>query len=109
LSDEISYIRREGNTYRAYGTPFTGELGRNGENVSAPVEKLFFLVQASSNGEACVGRSEAVGKLLKNILFFSIETSLIERMFKTAVDFASCVPAKNLLFSPEPAIWNLIA
>src|SRR5512135_227984 len=34
LSDEISYIRREGNSYRAYGTPFTGELGRNGENVS---------------------------------------------------------------------------
>jgi hypothetical protein len=109
LSDEISYIRCEGNSYRAYGTPFTGELGRNGENVSAPVEKLFFLVQASHNGETCVGRAEAVSKLLRNILFFSMENSLVEQKFETAVDFACCVPAKNLLFSPQPAIWNLIA
>jgi hypothetical protein len=109
LSDEISYIRRDGNSYRAYGTPFTGELGRNGENVSAPVEKLFFLLQASCNSEACVGRREAVARLLRNILFFSMENNLVERMFETAIDFASCVPVKNLLFSPQAAIWNLIA
>jgi len=109
LSDEISYIRREGGSYRAYGTPFTGDLGRNGENVSAPIEKLFFLVQAASNEEVFVGRTEAVGRLLRNILFFSIEAGLVERVFETAVDFVSCVPAKNLLFSPQPAVWNLIA
>src|ERR1035438_8270934 len=33
LTDEISYLRREGDGYTAYGTPFAGELAQPGENV----------------------------------------------------------------------------
>ena len=33
LTDEISYLRREGEGYVAYGTPFAGELAKPGENV----------------------------------------------------------------------------
>ncbi len=36
LSDEISYLRRAGEGYDAYGTPFAGELASSGENVCAP-------------------------------------------------------------------------
>jgi hypothetical protein len=32
LTDEISYLRREGDGYVAFGTPFAGELGKPGED-----------------------------------------------------------------------------
>jgi hypothetical protein len=38
LTDEISYIRRIAGGYRAYGTPFAGELARPGANASAPLQ-----------------------------------------------------------------------
>src|SRR5262249_32743308 len=49
LTDEISYIRREGPGYRAYGTPFAGELAKIGVNVSAPLEALYLLAKGPEN------------------------------------------------------------
>ncbi len=43
LTDEISYLRPAARGYRAYGTPFAGELARPGENLSAPLAALYFL------------------------------------------------------------------
>ena len=40
LTDEISYLRREGDGYAAFGTPFAGELAKPGENVRAPLAAL---------------------------------------------------------------------
>jgi hypothetical protein len=37
LTDEISIVREIGRGARAYGTPFHGDLGVPGENVSAPI------------------------------------------------------------------------
>src|SRR5208283_2333556 len=41
LTDEISYVRKRGDAYVAYGTPFTGELAKLGENTSAPLSALY--------------------------------------------------------------------
>jgi hypothetical protein len=49
LTDEVSYVRREGNRYMACGTPFAGELARVGENCSAPLSALFFLEKGLQN------------------------------------------------------------
>ena len=42
LTDEISYIRRSGSSYHAYGTPFAGELARLGTNMKAPLAGALF-------------------------------------------------------------------
>ena len=49
LTDEISYVRKQGAGYVAYGTPFTGELAKLGENVSAPIAALYLLAKGSEN------------------------------------------------------------
>ena len=49
LTDEISYVRPQGGGYTAFGTPFTGELAKLGENVSAPVAALYLLAQGPEN------------------------------------------------------------
>ena len=49
LTDEISYVRKCDGVYRAFGTPFAGELARIGENVAAPIAALFFLDKGPAN------------------------------------------------------------
>jgi hypothetical protein len=49
LTDEISYVRRIGTGYRAYGTPFAGELARSGANTSTSIHALYLLEQGLHN------------------------------------------------------------
>jgi hypothetical protein len=108
LTDEISYVRREGNRYMAYGTPFAGELARAGENCSAPLSALFLLEQGSQNRIEPVGPSEALRRLLRNILFFADDPELVKLVFQSACEFASLVPIHRLVFVPDQRVWDII-
>jgi hypothetical protein len=108
LTDEISYIRRDGAGYRAYGTPFAGELARSGENVSAPVGALYFLAKGPENRIDEVGAGEAARRLMRNILFFAKDPELVKRLFEAACRFVEAVPAYRLTFYPDKRAWDLI-
>src|SRR5216117_4481503 len=49
LTDEISYLRKEGDGYVAYGTPFAGELAKAGDNLKAPLAMFYLLAQGPEN------------------------------------------------------------
>ncbi len=108
LTDEISYVRREGNRYLACGTPFAGELARVGENQSAPLSALFLLEKGLQNSIEPVGVTEAVQRLLRNILFFADDPELVELVFEAACEFASLVPVRRLVFVPDQRVWDII-
>ena len=108
LTDEISYVRREGNRYMACGTPFAGELARVGENCSAPLSALFLLEKGLQNRIEPVGPSEALRRLLRNILFFADDPELVNLVFQSACEFASLVPIHRLVFVPDQRVWDII-
>ncbi len=108
LTDEISYVRREGNRYMACGTPFAGELARIGENQSAPLRALFLLEKGLQNRIEPVGATEAVQRLLRNVLFFADDPELVELVFQSACEFASLVPIRRLVFVPDHRVWDII-
>jgi hypothetical protein len=108
LTDEISYVRRQGNRYLACGTPFAGELARVGENQSAPLSALFLLEKGLQNRIEPVGATEAVQRLLRNILFFAEDPALVELVFQSACEFASLVPIRRLVFVPDQRVWDII-
>jgi hypothetical protein len=108
LTDEISYVRRQGNRYLACGTPFAGELARVGENQSAPLSVLFLLEKGLQNRIEPVGAAEAVQRLLRNILFFAEDAALVELVFQSACEFASLVPIRRLVFVPDQRVWDII-
>jgi hypothetical protein len=108
LTDEISYVRRQGNRYLACGTPFAGELARVGENQSAPLSALFLLEKGLQNRIEPVGATEAVQRLLRNILFFADDRALVELVFQSACEFASLVPIRRLVFVPDQRVWDII-
>jgi hypothetical protein len=108
LTDEISYIRKAGQSYSAFGTPFAGELGRPGENLAAPIAALYFLVHGPSDLILPIDASGAARRLLRNILFFANDQALVEKLFAAACDFVSSVPVYELTFRPTAEVWGLI-
>jgi len=108
LTDEISYVRREGKQYRACGTPFAGELARVGENQSAPLSTLFLLEKGRENRIEPVTPSEAIRFLLRNILFFAEDTELVNLVFRSACEFVEKVPVQRLIFVPDERVWEMI-
>jgi hypothetical protein len=108
LTDEISYVCRSGDDYQAYGTPFFGELGSPGENITAPIVALYLLTHGPEDRAEALLPSLSVQRLLRNILFFANDASLVERVFRSACEFVSKVPVYELTFRPDGEVWNLI-
>lgn len=108
LTDEMSYIRRDDAGYIACGTPFSGELGRPGENLSAPLAGVFLLAQGPENRIDELSRSEAVRGLLANVLFFAQDRELVQAVFAAAADLAERVPVRRLTFLPDARVWELV-
>jgi hypothetical protein len=108
LTDEISYVRPISTGYCAYGTPFSGELAKAGENASAPVSALFFLEKGLENRVEELPPAEAVRRLMRNILFFAEDNELVEKLLATACDFVEKVPVRRLTFYPDSRVWNEI-
>jgi len=108
LTDEISYVRKRGEGYTAFGTPFTGELAKLGENVSAPIAALYLLAQGPENRIDPVEPAEAARSLLANVLFFAEDEELVQSLFHSAFEFVSRVPVSRLTFVPDARVWELI-
>ena len=108
LTDEISYVRRRGDQYVAFGTPFTGELAKFGENVSAPIAALYLLGKGPGNRIDPVPAGEAVRSLLSNLLFFAKDQELVQATFHAACEFVRRVPVSRLTFFPDSRAWELI-
>lgn len=108
LTDEISYVRKQGASYVAFGTPFTGELAKLGENTSAPVAALYLLAQGPENRIDSVSEADAGRELLANMLFFAEDQEMVHWAFQAACDFVHRVPVKRLTFVPDARVWEMI-
>lgn len=109
LTDEISYLRQQGQDYVAHGTPFTGDLGRSGDNVSAPVAALYRLEQGSENRVEPMTHAEAAGELLESVLCFTDDPELMKNIFYSVCELVSRVSVQRLVFLPNARVWELIS
>jgi hypothetical protein len=109
LTDEISYVRRQGGRYVAFGTPFAGEWADVGQPVSAPIAAVFQLARGSDPEHTPLDQPSAVRTLMRNILFFAHDQTLTRQVLDTACDCAETVPAFQLRFAPGPLVWETIA
>lgn len=108
LTDEISYVRKMEQGYIAFGTPFTGELEKLGENVCAPIAALYLLSKGSSNRIDAIPAGEAARGVLANLLFFAEDEELVQAIFHSAFEFVNRVPVFRLTFVPDNRVWELI-
>ncbi|HKV23585.1 MAG TPA: hypothetical protein VJN93_03245 [Candidatus Acidoferrum sp.] len=108
LTDEISYVSPGPCGYQAHGTPFAGDLGRNGENVRAPLAAVYLLAKGPKNKVEPVGAAAAARALLENVLFFSRDSELVNSVFDVICNFVGRVPIHRLTFAPDARVWEMI-
>jgi len=119
LTDEVSYVRPENvgpgagsedgaSSYRAFGTPFAGELAKAGENCSAEIGCLFFLEKGPENRIEEMPSADAVRRLMRNILFFAEDPHLVEKLLASACEFVARVPIRRLTFYPDRKVWDTV-
>jgi len=108
LTDEASYVRKVDAQYFAYGTPFAGEMGEPGKNISAPIAAVYLLNKAQENRIDQIEPAVAVQRLLRNILFFAHQSDLVRQVFEAACAFVAAVPVYQLSFFPDQRVWELI-
>jgi hypothetical protein len=108
LTDEISYVIRDGNSYHAVGTPFYGELARPGENLEAPIEAVYLLAKGAKNKIEPIEGTAAVRGLMENVLFFARDPEFVKLVFDSACEFVNRVPVRRLTFVPDASVWELI-
>lgn len=102
LSDEIVAIRKKEKSsadfhFLAYPTPFWGLYLKAGSGKrravsrwqleKGKIEQIYFLNGSDVTSEKKLTKKEAVTKLLENIIFFSKETSQIEKLLNLGIEF----------------------
>ena len=108
LTDEISYITRQGESYSAFGTPFAGDLQKAGANLKAPIAALYLLTKGDKNEMEPLDEMTAARELMRNILFFAEDPEMVKLVFESACDFVGRVPVHRLTFVPDARVWELI-
>lgn len=79
-----------------------------GENTSAPIPAIYFLMQAVEDRIEPIPPGDAIVRLMRNILFFVKDGELPCKLFQSACNFAATVPAFNLHFTPDTKVWEML-
>jgi hypothetical protein len=108
LTDEASYVRKVDGVYMAYGTPFAGEFGRQGKNIAAPIAAVYLLEKSAENRIDPIAPTEAIRRLMRNVLFFAHDAKLVQMVFESVCAFVAEVPVLQLSFFPDQRVWDLI-
>jgi hypothetical protein len=108
LTDEISLIRGDEDTWRAFGTPFWGEFHAGDLNQEAPVRGIYSLVQAAEDRVERLSTRDALRALLPNILFFSAEPADHRQLLRILTEALAEVPVYRLYFRKHSGFWEVL-
>lgn len=108
LSDEIVIVKKVDNVYKIIGTPFRGEFQKGGENLSFPLAKLLLLKREKTFWTKRLNPSQAITKLLSNVLFFSKDSNLNKRLFHLCSELCQDIPCYEMSLKPDKSFWKII-
>jgi hypothetical protein len=83
---------------RLHGTPFRGNFGRGRNNVTRPLEALFFLDRGSPRGVRPLPKAEALARLLRCVFFFGDDDASGRKILRDARACVERVPTFSLSY-----------
>jgi hypothetical protein len=110
LNDETIALRPAPRGWRACATPFYGSGGPSMARVndSAPVRGLCFLRKSSRFAHRRLTPTEVVSRAFPEVMLPKRDARVAERLLATLASLAAVVPAWELAFAPDPAIWSYL-
>ncbi|MBF0217735.1 MAG: hypothetical protein HQL30_12175 [Candidatus Omnitrophica bacterium] len=103
LSDEYIAVKPHKGKFRMYSTPWRLVTEGMGE-----LEGIFFLAKSKKIMFERLSRARAIMMLLPNVLYNLDDKELMSRVFRTADDLLSKVPAYMMHFPVDKAVWEKI-
>jgi len=107
LSDERVIIRKHGDGFRAYGTPWPGSL----LSLSAdpvPLNNVFLISHAKENSVRCDEPAALVGDLLSQAFLPFWDQEALARVLATCEELVTAVDARRLGFVNDDSIITFI-
>jgi hypothetical protein len=100
LSDDRIIIRRHGDTFRAYGTPWPGDAGI-AENVSAQLDGIIFIHHDSCNRMKELAPREAWKMLIPVTSIPWYDEKTLSDILRLCEDLVYNIPVYELYFRPD--------
>ena len=96
--------------WQACATPFYGSGGPAMARVNdrAPLRGLCFLCKSTRFGHRRLTPSQVVSRAFPEVMLPKRDARVTERLLATLTSLAAAVPAWELAFAPEPAIWSYL-
>jgi hypothetical protein len=89
------------------GTPWHGEIAVT-QNISAIVEKIFFIEKSTSNELKLINKGDAMVKLLKNCFYFPLTGQIRRDYIKCCSKLAEKIKCYELKFQPTRHLWRFL-
>jgi hypothetical protein len=109
LSDEMVVVRKGGDGYLVYSTPFYGTNPSAECNIAVPLQAAFLPIKDQAVYLKPARPAQALSKLLAGVLFFSQEPALNRRLMNIGADIVAHVPFNELHFRRDGSFWECIA
>ena len=110
LGDDLILIRRHGEAWQAYGTPFWNlqTIAREGQNEIGPVARIYKLIQDRAVFVEPAGRAAATAELVANCPIVNDQPGLLPGLIDRCRDIAAAIPVERLHFRKDDSFWDVI-
>lgn len=107
VSDDRVIVREHGGTMWMFGTPWHGEAALSMPG-GAPLAGVYLLVQAGANALVPLSPAEAVARLFRCAFPLFHDATSLEFTLSFLDRLASCVPVRELQFTRDRAVVDLV-
>lgn len=110
LGDDLILLRREGDGWRAYGTPFWNleTVERDGQLETGPVAGIYKLVQDRAVFAEPMSRAAATAELLANCPVVNDQPALLPILIGRCSEIAGAITVRRLHFRKDDTFWDVI-
>lgn len=110
LGDDLVLLRRNGDGWRVYGTPFWNPQAdvRNGQTASGQIKAIYKLAQDVDVYAEPMTIAAATAELLANCPIVNSQPALLPDLMSRCRDIARAVEVRKLHFRKDAAFWDII-
>lgn len=110
LGDDLILVRRVGDAWQAFGTPFWNpETGlHDGQGEEGPVAGIYKLIQDRAVYVEPMGRAAATAELIANCPIVNDQPALLPALIERCRALAGAVGVARLHFRKDDAFWDVV-
>jgi len=108
INDDLVLLLPEGNSWRAYGTPFSNPTQVKPSAISAPVASMYWLTQSKNVAVSNLSASQAIAAMIANVPIIPKDPNRSVHLIDILSKIQKDIPIQELHFLPDNSFWEII-